>query len=206
MCVDYRMINSITTGDPYPIPHIEELIDNIGRATFVSMLDLTKGYYQVPMEQSSKEKTAFITPYGKYQFITMPFGLISAPSTFQRLMDHVLQGLHHFASAYLDDILIHSISWEEHIQHLTLVLERLRAAGLCIKEKKCNFGVSTCVYLGHVVGRGEVRPMECKVQAVMKYAQPKTKKQVRAFLGLCGYYRHFIPSFSTIASPLTEHC
>ena len=123
ICVNYRKINAITTGDPYPIPHIEELISNIGRAMFISMLDLMKGYYQVLMEQSSKEKTGFITLYGKYHFVTMPFGLVSATSTFKRLLDQGLQGLHHFALAYLDDILIHSVSWENHIQYLTLVLE-----------------------------------------------------------------------------------
>ena len=204
MCVDYRKLNAVTTGDPYPLPHIEDLINDIGSAKYITTLDLTKGYYQVPMGEDSREKTAFVTPYGKYQFVTMPFGLVSAPSTFQRLMDHVLQGLHSFSTAYLDDILICSNTWEEHVQHLTEVFGRLREAGLHIKDKKCNFAVNSCNYLGHVVGGGEVRPMDCKVKAVKEYERPKTKKQVRAFLGLCGYYRRFISSFSTVAHSLTE--
>ena len=100
------------------------------------------------MESDSKLKTALITPYGKYQYATMPFGLVSAPSTFQQLMDHILQGLHGFATAYLDDILICGDTWEEHVKHLTVVFNRLQQAGLRIKGKKCNFAVSTCTYLG----------------------------------------------------------
>ena len=115
MCVDYRKLKAITIGDPYPLPHIEELINRIGASKFITTLYLTKEHYQVPVAPEDKEKTAFITPYGKYQFTTMPFGLVSAPSTFQRLMDEVLQGLHEFSVAYLDDILIHSAAWTEHV-------------------------------------------------------------------------------------------
>ena len=156
------------------------------------------------MGEDSREKTAFVTPYGKYQFVTMPLGLVSAPSTFQRQMDHVLQGLHIFSTVYLDDILIRSDTWKEYVQHLTEVFEILREAGLHIMEKKCNFAVNSCNYLGHVVGGGDVRPMDCKVKAVIEYERPKTKKQVHAFLGLCGHYCRFIPSFSTIVNSLTE--
>ena len=204
MCVDYRKLNAVTVGDPHPLPNIEELINSIGGSRFISTLDLTKGCYQVPVEKSSRQKTAFITPYGKCQFTTLPFALVSAPSTFQRLMDHVLQEMHRFTAAYLDNILIHSANWEDHLDHFKQLLERLRAAGLGIKKKKCSFAVNNCVYLGHVVGGREIKPMECKIQAVREYKQPQTKKQMRAFLGLCGYYRRFIPSFSTIANHLTE--
>ena len=123
ICVDNRKINAITFVDPYPLPHIEELINGIDASKFITTLDLTKGYYQVPAAPEHKEKTAFITPYGKYQFTTMPFGLVSAPSTFQRLMDEVLHGLHEFLEAYLDDILIHSATWAEHVHHLTQVFD-----------------------------------------------------------------------------------
>ena len=135
MCVDYRKLNAVTTGEPYSLPHIEDLINDIGRAKYITTLDLTKGYYQVPMGEISREKTAFVTPYGKYQFVTMPFGLVSAPSTFQCLRDHVLQGLCSFTTAYLDDILICSDTWKEHVQHLTEVFGRFGEAGLYIKEK-----------------------------------------------------------------------
>ncbi len=162
MCVDYRKL-AITRGDPYPLPNIEEMINSIGKSPFITTLDLTKGYYQVPVAEGSREKTAFVIPYGKYQFQTVPFGLVTAPSTFQRLMDHVLEGIHQVTNAYLEDVLIHSATWEEHLHHLTTVFQRLRSAGLHIKGEKCSFAANKCVYLGHVVGRGVVEPMECKV-------------------------------------------
>ena len=143
--VDYRKLNAITIGDPYPLPHIEKLINGIGASKFITTLDLTKGYNQVPVSPEHKQKTAFITPYGKYQFTTMPFGLVSAPPTFQRLMDEVLHGLHEFLVAYLDDILIHSATWAEHVHHFTQVFDRLRSVGLRVKEKKCSL-LETSVY------------------------------------------------------------
>ena len=134
----------------------------------------------------------------------MPFGLISAPSTFQRLMYGLLNGLLDFMVAYLDDIIIHSDTWENHLNHMEIVLDKLREAGLKVKERKCTFGSGSCIYLGHVVGNGLVQPMECKVEAVKTFKQSKTKKDVRSFLGLCGYYRKFIPHFSSIATPLFD--
>ena len=204
LCIDYRKLNLVTQADPYPIPRIEELIDGIGDAKWTTALDLTKGYWQVPMEKSSQEKTAFVTPWGKYELTTMPFGLVAAPSTFQRLMDQIFHDTHQYAVAYLDDIIVHSQTWDEHIYHLREVFTRLQQAGLKIKEKKCRFACNSCTYLGHVVGNGQVRPMEAKVKAVKEFKQPKTKKDVRAFLGLCGYYRRFITTFSTRATPLSN--
>ena len=145
MCVDYRKLNKVTVNDPYPLPNIEELIANLGSSRFITTLDLTKGYYQVPVTPKHQEKTAFVTPYGKYEFVTMPFGLISAPSTFQRLMDEVLDGLHEFTVAYLDDILIHSQTWDQHMKHLDTVFTKLRNAGLNVKERKCTFARGSCV-------------------------------------------------------------
>ena len=134
----------------------------------------------------------------------MPFGLISAPSTFQRLMDGLLNGLHDFTVAYLDDIIIYSDTRGNHLNHMEIVLDKLREARLKVKERKCAFGSGSCIYLGHVVGNGLVQPMECKVEAVKTFKQPKTKKDVRSFLGLCGYYRKSIPNFSSIATPLSD--
>ena len=204
MCVDYRKLNKVTINEPYPLPNIEDLIANIGSSKFITTLDLTKGYYQVPVNPQHREKTAFVTPYGKYEFLMMPFGLISAPSTFQRLMDGLLNGLHDFTVAYLDDIIIHSDTWENHLNHMEIVFDKLREAELKLKERKCTFGSGSYIYLGHVVGNGLVQPMECKVEAVKTFKQPKTKKDVRSFLGLCGYYRKFIPNFSSIATPLSD--
>ena len=197
-------MNAVTVNDPYPLPKIEQLITNLGNSRYITTLDLTKGYHQVPVNCKHVEKTAFITPYGKYKYLTMLFGLVTAPSKFQRLMNKVLHGLHDFAVAYLDDILIHSVIWKEHIEHLTIVFNELREAWLTIKEKKCTFGEANCTYLGYIVGSGTVQPMEGKVMAIKAFERPRVKKDVRSFLGMCSYYRKFINNFSTIAAPLSD--
>ena len=204
LCVDYRRLNEKSMVDAYPMPRIDDLIDRLGKAKFVTTLDLTKGYWQVPVVDGDRAKTAFTTPFGLYQFNVMPFGLQGAPATFQRLMDGVLRDLDQFSAAYLDDVIIFSETWEDHMLHLTTVFQRLREAGLTVKAKKCQFGMSHCVYLGHIVGNGTVRPEESKLAAVKSFPQPQTKKQVRTFLGLTGYYRRFIPDFSAVAAPLTD--
>ena len=177
MCVDHRKLNAITRGDPYPLRNIEEMINSIGKSPFITTLDLIKGYYQVPVAEGSREKTAFVTTYGKYQFRTVPFGLVTAPSTFQRLMDHVLEGIHQFTTAYLDDVLIHSATWEEHLHHLTTVFQRLRWAGLHIKREKCSFAANKYVYLGHVVRRGVWNPWSVRSRLLRTISNltPKNK-------------------------------
>ena len=203
LCVDYRKLNHISEGDAYPMPRIDELIDRVGGSTYISTLDLTKGYWQVPVAESDRPKTAFSTPFGLYQFNTMPFGLQGAPATFQRLMDCVIQGLE-FAASYIDDLIVFSKSWKDHLDHIQAVLDRLRRAGLTAKAKKCNFGASQCVYLGHIVGSGTVKPEVSKTAAIKAFEEPKTKKEVRSFLGITGYYRRFIENYSSIAAPLTD--
>ena len=204
MCIDYRRLNKVRVKDPYPLPNIEELISTLGASTFITTLDLSKGYYQVPVKPEDISKTAFMTPKGKYEFLTKPFGLVSAPSTFQTLMDEVLDGIQERTLAYLDDIIIHSENWEDHLAHLEEVFTRLRKAGLIIKEKKCTFASGSCDYLGYVVGSGTVQPISAKVAAIRDYAAPQTKKDVRLFLGLCGYYRKFIADFATVATSLSN--
>ena len=156
------------------------------------------------MDEGSREKTAFTTPFGLNEFEVMPFGLHSAPATFQRMINHVLRDCHGFARAYIDDIVIFSSSWEEHLDHLRKVLNCLQEANLTIKMSKCQFGRSEVHYLGHVIGGGKVKPDPQKLNAVRDYLTPTSKKEVRAFLGLAGYYRRFVSHFTTIAEPLTE--
>jgi len=158
----------------------------------------------VPVAEEDQYKTAFTTPFGLYQFRVMPFGLCGAPATFQRLMDSVIRGLSEFSAAYLDDLVIFSKTWEDHLRHIELVLRRLCDAGLTAKPGKCQFGMTKCTYLGHVVGSGCITPEESKVQAVKDFPKPTTKRQVRAFLGLTGYYRRFIPGYASLATPLTD--
>ena len=204
MCVDYRRLNAIADADAYPMPRVDDMIDALGKSKYITTLDLARGYWQVPMQEESRPLTAFTTPFGLFQFRVMPFGLHGAPATVQRMMDNLLGDCTAYAAAYLDDVVIHSTTWEEHIRHLTDVLQRLKEAGLTIRPKKCQFGMDRCSYLGHVVGNGEVRPEEAKVQAVRDFPPPTTKRRVRAFLGLTGYYRKFIPDYAEIAAPLTD--
>ncbi len=204
LCVDYRQLNQVTRFYAYPMPRIEELLDQIGDAEYITTLDLTKGYWQVPMRPEDCEKTTFTSPRSLYQFTTMPFGLSGAPATFQRLMDDVLRGTELFAAVYLDDIVIHSTSWKDHLQHLTEVFSRLEEAQLTVKLRKCTFATRDCTYLGYQRGRGGVRPEDNKVHAVAKMSRPQTKKEVRTFLGMTGYYRRFIQNYASIAEPLTD--
>ncbi|CAM4533278.1 unnamed protein product, partial [Lepidochelys kempii] len=203
-CVDYRKLNAVTHPDNYPMPRTDELLEKLGRAQFISTLDLTKGYWQVPLDESAKERSAFITHLGLYEFNVLPFGLRNAPATFQRLVDGLLTGLGEYAVAYLDDVAIFSDSWADHLEHLQKVLERIREAGLTVKAKKCQIGLNRVTYLGHQVGQGTISPIQAKVDAIQKWPVPKSKKQVQSFLGLAGYYRRFVPHYSQIAAPLTD--
>ena len=160
--------------------------------------------YLLTIAQQSRTKTAFTTPFGLFQFTVMPFGLHGAPATFQRMMDVLLSGAGEYSAAYLDDLVVFSSSWPEHLGHLRAVLQRLREAGLTAKPTKCHIAMNQCVYLGHKVGNGEIEPETSKIKAVSDFPQPETKKDVRAFLGLTGYYRKFIPNYATIALPLTD--
>ena len=185
------------------MPRVNELLDRLGTARFFSTLDLTKGYWQIPLSPKSKEKTAFSTPDGLYQFQTLPFGLFVATATFQRLMDRVLRPHAAFAAAYLDDVIIHSDSWAQHLRHVAAVLKSLRQAGLTANPKKCTIGREEVRYLGYHLGRGQVRSLVDKTAAIATCPRTKTKKEVRRFLGLAGYYRRFIAAFAELTSPLT---
>ena len=167
-------------------------------------MDLAKGYWQVPVAEEDQPKTAFTTPFGLFEFKRMPFGLKGAPATFQRMMDMLLTGLGEYSSAYIDDIIVFSGTWEEHLQHITVILQRLKKAGLTAKPGKCRFGMAECSYLGYRLGNGHVKVERSKVEAVSAFPVPKTKKDVRSFLGLTGYYRKFMPQYATIATPLTD--
>ncbi len=133
----------------------------------------------------------------------MPFGLSGAPATFQRLMDQTIRGLN-FTNAYLDDLVIYSNSWSEHLQHLRKVFDRLKDAGLTIKLRKCQFAMKECTYLGHTIGEGVTKPEKSKTESILNYPVPSTKKTVRTYLGITGYYRRFIPNYSTTTKPLTD--
>ena len=202
-CVDYRHLNEITKKDVYPIPRIDETIDRLGKASIFSTIDLTSGYWQVAMSDRDKEKTAFTSRSGRWQFTVMPFGLCNAPSTFQRLMDKTLDEYRfNCCLVYLDDIIIYSTSFEEHLTHLDLICGKLAEAGLTINTAKCIFASPSLKFLGHIISKEGVQVNPTKVDAVANIRSPTSQTQLRSFLGAVGYYRKFIKNFSIIASPL----
>jgi len=204
LCTDYRRVNTLTVADPFPFPRIEDLVDKVGRAKFLTKVDMTRGYWQVPLDDYSGPISAFVTPTGHFQWRFLPFGLRNAPATFSRLVIKLLKGLENFSGAYLDDVIIFSDTWEEHLQHLTAVFERIRQAGLTLNKKKCEFACAELDYLGHHVGRGQVEPRRTKVEALLAFPRPTTRKQIQSFLGLGGYYRRYIPHFASLSSTLSD--
>lgn len=204
LCTDFRKINAQTVPDPYPLPRVEDLIDRVGKAKYLTKLDMTRGYWQVPLNPKSVPLSAFVTPFGHFQWKVMPFGLRNAPATFSRLVSKLLSGLEFCCTAYLDDILIYSDNWIDHLRHIRTVLTRIKNAGLTLNHTKCVFAAAEVDYLGHHIGLGKVQPREKKVEALLSFARPQTRKQLQSFLGLAGYYRKFIPHFSDIAVNLSN--
>ncbi|CAM4587144.1 unnamed protein product [Lepidochelys olivacea] len=188
------------------MPRTDELLDKLGGARYLTTMDLTKGYWQVPLDADARLKPAFITPLGLYEFLVLPFGLKGAPATFPHLVDQPLRGMESFAVAYIDDNCVFSQTWEDHVSQVKKVLDRLQEAGLTIKAEKCKVGMAEVSYLGHWVGSGCLKPEPTKVEAIRDWPTPQTKKQVQAFIGMAGYYRRFVPHFSSIAASITELC
>jgi hypothetical protein len=204
LCTDFRKVNLQTVADPFPMPRVEELIDRVGKATFITKLDMSRGYWQVPLDEQSIPVSAFVTPFGHFQWKYMPFGLRNAPATFSRLVSKLFRGLESFSAAYLDDFIIFSASWSDHLKHLKIVFERIRAAGLTLNLKKCVFGAAEVDFLGHHIGLGRVQPREKKVEAVLKFQSPVNQKQLRSYLGLVGYFRKFLPNYAHTTQVLTD--
>ena len=201
-CVDYRRLNAVTRKDVFPIPRIDDLLDQLKGKKVFSTLDARCGYCQIKVKEESREKTAFVTFDGLCEFRVMPFGLTNAPATFQRLMQSVLTGMSEFCSVYIDDVLVFSDSIEEHIKHLQLIFDRLRKVGLKLHPLKCRFALPEVLYLGHLVSADGIRPNPDKVRAVVDFPVPTNVKTVREFLGMASYYRRFIPNFAKTANPL----
>lgn len=182
---------------------MDDCIDSVGAARYVSKFDLLKGYYQVALTPRAQEIAAFVTPSGLYSYTVMSFGLRNAPATFQRLMNKVVSGLEGCA-VYLDDVVVFSDTWTSHLSCMRALFDRLVAAKLTVNLAKCEFAHATVVYLGKVVGQGQVCPVRAKVLAIDHFPSPTTKRELMRFLGMVGYYRSFCSNFSTVVSPLTN--
>ena len=203
-CVDFRQLNAATVKDAHPLPRIDNLLDALHGAKWFSTLDLKSGYWQVPITEQDKAKTAFRTSSGQlFEFNQVPFGLCNAPATFSRLMDRVLAGLHwETCLFYLDDIIVFFSTWEEHLARLREVFERLRHASLKLRADKCTFAAKEVNYLGHRVTEEGLLPDSSLLAAIREIPPPKTPTEVRSFLGLASYYRCYVKGFAAIAAPL----
>lgn len=204
MCIDFRQLNSMTKPETYPLPYLEDIIDRIQGCVVFTKLDLKSGYWQIMMRADDQAKTAFVTHTGAYQWRRMPFGLRNATSTFQRIMRKVLAGLEHFCEVHVDDILIFSQSEEKHLEHLKLVLDRLKEANFILNLPKCEFMVDELVFVGHKFSKSGISPDPAKLKAIHEMAALKDVSGVRTFLGMMNYYRRFIKNFAELASPLTK--
>ena len=205
LCIDYRSLNAVTVKNKYPLPRIDDLLDQLRKAKFFSKIDLRSGYHQMKIRLSDIRKTAFVTRYGQYEFIVVSFGLTNAPAYFMNMMNKVfMEELDKFVVVFIDDILIYSETAEEHAEHLRIILEKLRQNQLYAKFSKCEFWLEKVAFLGHVLTADGVVVDPAKIEAVLEWQQPKNVTDIRSFLGLAGYYRRFIENFSKIAKPMTE--
>ena len=203
LCVDYRRLNLATVKDAYPLPRIDDTLDMLAGMRWFSTLDLSSGYWQVSLSPEARCKTAFATHSGLFQFKVMPFGLCNAPATFERLMDWVLQGLRWSGClVYLDDTIYFGTTFDDALNNLMLIFERLRSNGLQFKSTKCHLLQTSVPFLGHVVGRDGLQCNLKKIEDVKSWPVPDCLKSERQFLGFVGYYRRFISNFADMAEIL----
>lgn len=203
--VDYRKLNEVTIPDRYPIPNMDDIFDSLANAKVFTTLDLAQGFHQIPIKPEDRPKTAFSTHKGHFEFNKMPFGLINAPATFQRIMNNILNGiLGNECFVYLDDIIIFSNSFESHLPKLRNVFNRLRENQLFIQPDKSEFIHGQLPYLGFIISQNGIKPNPAKVDSIRNFPEPKNVRSIQQFLGLAGFYRRFIQDYSKIIKPLTS--
>jgi len=199
-CTDFRKVNLMTKTDSYPIPRVEDFIDRIGHAKYISKLDLLKGYWQVPLTLRVKEISAFVTPVRFYQYKVMSFSMKNSPATFQCMINRITANFEG-CEVYIDGIVVFGSTWKQHLERVHELFRRLRVANLTVNLVKSDFGHACVTYLGHVMGQGQVKPVTAKVEAIINYPVPNSKRKVMRFLGMSGYYRKFCKNFSSVCDP-----
>ena len=204
LVIDYRALNKVTRKWKFtwPMPKVEDIFSKLNGVTYFTTLDLRAGYHHISLDKPSIPKTAFNSPFGKFEYVEVPFGLVQAPAYFQEPMTGILKDFP-FAIAYLDDIIIFSKTPQEHLSHICMVFEKLKSANLSMEKSKCSVFSKEIQYLGHILSATGIQPLPAKTHAIQNMRPPPTPKQVRAFLGLVGYYWKFIKGFAKIAKPLT---
>ena len=202
LVIDYRALNKGTRKFTWPMLKVEDIFSKLNGAMYFTTLDLRAGYHCIPSDKPSIPKTAFNSPFGKFEYVKVLFGLAQTPTYFQELMTGILKDFN-FAIAYLDDIIIFSKTPQEHLSHIRMVFEKVKLANLSMKKNKCIFFCKEIQYLGHILSATGIRPLPAKTHAIQHMQSPVTPKQVRAFFGLVGYYRKFIKGFAKIGKPLT---
>ena len=205
VCIDYRKLNERTIKDAYPLPRIDMCLDCLASTKIFSTTDLQSAYMQLEVAEEGRHKTAFITKYGLFEYLVMPFGLCNAPSTFQRCVELIFRGIQwKYLLVYLDDIIVMASNFDEHLDRLEEVFKRLSQAGLTMKPSKCEFFKREVLFLGHCGSQEGIKPNPKTVEAVRSWKVPTNVKEIQSYLGLCSYYRQYIENFSHIASPLTN--
>ena len=203
ICIDYRKLNKVTVFDPEPMVTAGDVFQGLAGDKYFTKIDLSKGYWQVPVAEEDIPKTAFVTPDGTYEFLKMPFGMMNSGATFVRGIRKMLKGMNHVDSI-IDDILIHTCLWLEHMDALRDLFERMTMASFTARPSKCIIATDKVDYIGHHINEGSVSPLADNIEKVRNAPRPKSKKEVRSFLGLTGFYREYIPNYAAIAVPLTD--
>lgn len=204
-CIDYRKLNALTIKNSFPMSLVEEILDELAGTKWFAKLDIRSSYHQIRMNPANEYKTAFKAHQGHYRFKVMPFGLTNAPATFQCYMNSILSPfLRKFVMVFIDDILVYNPTWQAHLEHVQLVLEKLREHQFFIKRSKCSFSQTKLEYLGHFISAEGVSTDPAKTAAMVQWPRPATVTELRGFLGLTGYYRKFVQHYGILAKPLTN--